>query len=69
MNMLVIWLISIVFVFNNIKNIKIKYNYWYQVIINFLILFKVKRNDVFFCISFIIMYKVYVQFVNLYDRC
>lgn len=51
MNMLVIWLISIVFVFNNIKNIKIKYNYWYQVIINFLILFKVKRNDVFFVLD------------------
>lgn len=51
MNMLVIWLISIVFVFKNIKNIKIKYNYWYQVIINFLILFKVKRNDVFFVLD------------------
>lgn len=51
MNMLVIWLISIVFVFNNIKNIKIKYNYWYKLIINFLILFKVKRNDVFFVLD------------------
>lgn len=51
MNMLEIWFISIVFVFNNIKNIKIKYNYWYQVIINFLILFKVKRNDVFFVLD------------------
>lgn len=53
MNMLVIWLISIciVFVFKNIKNIKIKYNYRYQVIINFLILFKVKRNDVFFVLD------------------
>lgn len=57
MNMLVIWLISIVFVFKNIKNIKIKYNYWYQVIINFLILFKVKRNDVFFVLDLLFFKK------------
>lgn len=48
MNMPVIWLTSIASAFNNTKNTKTKYNYRYQVIINFPISFKAKRNDVLF---------------------